>query len=134
MKLAACLLAASAAIAPSPAVAQGLDFNAYRTQVEPLFLKARSPLNGPCVVCHSKITSRLRLQSLPPGATSWTEEQSKQNFALAVALVTPGDPLKSRLLLHPLSAEAGGDPTHTGGKFWQSRNDPELITLAAWVS
>jgi len=38
--------------------------------------------------------------------------------------------MKSRLLLHPLAPEAGGDPTHTGGKFWTSSNDPEWQMIA----
>ena len=132
--------ASSAAFAASSQAAQptpSVDFDYYRTQIEPIFLKPRDPGQGagrPCASCHTTVTSRLRLQRLPPGATSWTEEQSQQNFQLAAALVTPGEPLQSRLLLHPLSTEAGGDPTHTGGKFWQSQNDPEWQTLATWVS
>ena len=78
------------------------------------------------------MASRLRLQPVAPGAVAWTEAPSRQNFQLAAALVTAGEPLKSRLL-HPLAAEAGGDPAHTGGKFWESQNDPEWQTLAAWV-
>jgi hypothetical protein len=77
--------------------------------------------------------TRLRLQPLPAGATAWTEEQSRQNFQMVFGLVIPADPLKSRLLLHPLAAEAGGDATHTGGKFWKSQDDPEWQTIAAWV-
>jgi hypothetical protein len=38
------------------------------------------------------------------------------------------------MLMHPLAAEAGGDPFHAGGKHWKSRNDPEWKTLAAWVA
>ncbi len=117
---------------PSPA----LSFDFYRTQVEPIFLKPRDAGQGAgraCASCHVSVASRLRLQPLSPGAAAWTDEQSRQNFQLAAALVTAGEPLKSRLLLHPLAAEAGGDPAHTGGKFWRSRNDPEWQTLAAWV-
>lgn len=32
---------------------------------------------------------------------------------------------------HPLAAAAGGDPTHTGGKFWETRKDPEREMIAA---
>ncbi len=45
----------------------------------------------------------------------------------------PGNPDASRLLLHPLTAAAGGDPAHDGGKHWASKDDPEWRTLAAWV-
>ena len=113
-----------------------LSFDFYRTHIEPIFLKQRDAGQGAgraCASCHTSVASRLRLQPVSPGAVAWTEEQSRQNFQLAAALVTAGEPLRSRLLLHPLAAEAGGDPAHTGGKFWQSQNDPEWQTLAAWV-
>jgi hypothetical protein len=104
-----------------------LDFEIYRTKVEPVFVK-----HG-CYTCHTKVASRLRLQPLALGATSWTEAQSRQNFEVVSRLVIRGEPLKSRLLLHPLAAEAGGDPTHTGGKFWTSQSNPEWQMLADWV-
>lgn len=115
--------------------AQSLDYQFYKTRIEPIFLKVREANGpgGPCFSCHTEVTSRLRLQPLAPGAKSWTEEQSRRNFETVSKLVVPGEPAKSRLLLHPLSADAGGDPTHSGGKHWQSQNDPEWQALAAWV-
>jgi hypothetical protein len=121
----------------APNAASALDFNFFRRNVEPIFLKERQPNEGSgnaCVQCHSKMASRLRLQPLPPGVSAYTEEQSRANFTVVSALVTPGDPDHSRLLLHPLAPAAGGDPTHTGGKFWQNRDNPEWKTIAAWVS
>ena len=47
--------------------------------------------------------------------------------------MVPGDPMASRMLMHPLAAAAGGDPFHAGGKHWQSQDNPEWQTLAAWV-
>ena len=47
--------------------------------------------------------------------------------------VVPGRPLKSKLLIHPLAEEAGGDEFHGGGHHWKSQDDPEWQTLAAWV-
>src|SRR5262245_47400198 len=44
----------------------------------------------------------------------------------------PGN-MQSKLLIHLLAAEAGGDSFHAGGKHWDSQNDPEWKTLAAWV-
>jgi hypothetical protein len=116
--------------------AKSLDFEFYRTKVEPIFLKPRQPDEGSgnaCYTCHTKVASRLRLQPLSPGATSWSVEQSRKNLEIVSRLVTPGEPLQSPLLLHPLAGEAGGDPTHTGGKFWASRDNPEWKILAAWV-
>jgi len=109
-----------------------LNYEEYRTQIEPLFLKKREG-GVRCYDCHSTLTTRLRLQSFVPGDSSWTKEQSRQNFEIVSQLVAPGDPLSSRLLLHPLAQEAGGDPAHAGGKFWKSQQDPEWQMLAAWV-
>ena len=67
--------------------------------------------------------------ALPEGATAWTDEQSRQNFEAWQRVVVPGDPLASRLLMHPLAKQAGGDPFHAGGKHWQSQSDPEFQTL-----
>lgn len=118
------------------AAAQSLDFEVYRVKIEPIFLKPRRAGEGSgnaCYTCHTRVASRLRLEPLSPGAHSWTEDQSRKNFEIVVRLVTPGQPLKSPLLLHPLATEAGGDPTHTGGKFWTSQDNPEWRTIAAWV-
>ena len=127
------------ALASSEAVQQvdALDFDYFRTYVEPLFLKPREQGEGagtPCATCHTRVVSRFRLQALSPEVASWTEEQSLQNFQVVTQLVTPGQPLDSTLLLNPLAAEAGGLTTsHTGGKFWRSRFHPDWLTLAAWV-
>jgi hypothetical protein len=48
-------------------------------------------------------------------------------------LVAPGNPEGSQLLLHPLAKEAGGDEFHSGGRQFQSKNDPDWQTIAAWV-
>lgn len=137
--LAACGVVFAMAAAGQPAL-QGTRakqesvqaFETYRTQVEPIFLKQRE--NGVrCYDCHSTMNTRLRLEPLPAGSPVWTEAESRKNFERVEELVLPGDPLKSRLLLHPLAAEAGGDPAHGGGKFWKSQRDPEWQMLADWV-
>ncbi len=109
-----------------------LDFQTYRTRIEPIFLKMRQD-GERCYDCHAALATRLRLEPLSPESSSWTEEQSRRNFETVLKLVTPSDPLKSRLLLHPLSQEAGGDPSHAGGKFWTSQDDPEWQMIADWV-
>jgi hypothetical protein len=121
----AALAGAIAAQAPT------LDFEYFKTRVEPIFL-AKRPGHARCYVCHSFSTS-FRLQKLSPGASTWNEEQSRRNFEVVQAFVVPGDPLASRLLAHPLAPEAGGDPFHSGGKHWDSQNNPEWKTLADWV-
>jgi YVTN family beta-propeller protein len=131
-----CRLCAEINLAPSAVGARqaqsSLDFETYRTRIEPIFLKRRQ--NGArCYDCHSVIATRLRLEPLVAGSSSWNDEQSRKNFEGVSQLVTPGDPSKSRLLLHPLAQEAGGDATHTGGKFWTSQEDPEWRMIADWV-
>src|SRR5256885_1299527 len=110
-----------------------LDFEIYRTRIEPILLKTREG-GVRCYDCHSVMVTRLHLERLPEGNSAWTEQQSRQHFKVVSQLVTPAEPLKSRLLLDPLSPEAGGDPTHTGGKFWKSQDDPEWRMIADWVS
>jgi hypothetical protein len=73
------------------------------------------------------------LEKLSPGNTFWTEEQSRRNFEVVSLLVTPGEPLSSRLLMHPLSPDAGGDFYHGGSKQFASQDDPDWVTLAEWV-
>ena len=124
--------ATTSQVTSAPAAGSSLDFQVYKTRIEPIFLKQREG-GFRCYDCHSVVNTRLRLQLLSPGSASWTEEQSRLNFDAVSKLVTPGDPLKSRLLLHPLSPEAGGDQFHTGGKLWKSQNDPEWMTVAEWV-
>ena len=115
-----------------PVATLSLDFETYRTRIEPIFLKLRDS-GTRCYDCHSTLTTRLRLEPLDPSSSSWTESQSRKNFAFVQQLVTPGDPLKSKLLLHPLAPAAGGDPMHSGGKFWPTQSDPEWQMLAEWV-
>lgn len=126
--------AAADASSTTSTAAQSLDFELYRARVEPIFLKTRQGGAGSCLSCHSRIRGRFRLERLSEGAASWSEEQSRLNFEVVARLVSPGEPLTSRLLLHPLAVEAGGAAVHAGGKFWQSQDDPEWQTLAAWVN
>ncbi|MDR1990470.1 MAG: hypothetical protein LBQ09_09610 [Acidobacteriaceae bacterium] len=118
--------------APPPSVAARatLDYEFFKTRVQPIFL-AKRPGHARCITCHE--TGTPRLTELEPGATTFTEEQSQRNFAAWQRVVVPGNPEASRLLMHPLAKAAGGDPFHAGGKHWQSKSDPEWQTLAAWV-
>ena len=108
-----------------------LDYEYFKTRVEPIFLKKR-PGHARCIACHGQGTP-MRLQPLDPGATTWTEEESRMNFdAVRRVAVVPGS-LKSKLLMHPLAEDAGGDFYHNGGKHFQTQNDPEWQTLRNWV-
>jgi hypothetical protein len=114
-----------------PPAASALDFEFFRTRVQPIFLAKREGLTR-CVSCHSKGTP-MRLQELSPGTTLWNDEQSRRNFQAVVARVVPYNINQSKLLLHPLVAEGGGTFYHSGGKHWNSFLDPEWQTLANWV-
>src|SRR5712692_9372115 len=107
-----------------------LDFEFFKTKVQPIFL-AKRPGHARCVSCHASGTP-LRLQPLSPGSTTWNEEESRKNFEAVRRMVVPGS-AKSILLIHPLAELAGGDFFHNGGKHWNSQNDPEWQILKAWV-
>ena len=108
------------------------DYQYYKNKVEPIFLKQRGE-HARCYACHSQNAVTFHLQRMSPGNTTWTEEQSRLNFENVSRLVTPGDTTDSVLLLHPLAPEAGGDPFHSGGRQFESRNDPDWKTIAEWV-
>ena len=109
-----------------------LDYDIYRNQVEPIFLKKR-PGHGRCYNCHAESNNAFRLEKLSPGSKSWSEEQSQRNFQTIAALVVAGNPDASKLLLHPLAPEAGGLAFHSGGRQFDSKNDPDWKILAQWV-
>ena len=116
---------------PGSPAASVLDFEFFRTKVQPIFLAKREG-HTRCVSCHSKGTP-MRLEALSPGAATWTEEQSRKNFQIVRTKVVPYNLLSSRLLLQPLASEGGGTFYHSGGKHWNSFLDPEWQTLANWV-
>lgn len=115
---------------PAPGSSPGLDFEFFKANVQPLFV-AKRPGHARCIACHGAGTP-LRLQPLAPGSTSWTDEESRKNFEAIRRVVVPGNE-KSRLLVHPLEEQAGGDFYHSGGKHWASQQDAEWRLLRAWV-
>jgi len=117
--------------APGSAAAAYLDFEYFKTRVQPIFLAKREG-HTRCANCHMHGTP-MRLQELAPGATTWNEDQSKRNFQVVAVRVTPRSLSQSKLLLHPLLTDAGGTFYHSGGKHWNSFLDPEWQTLANWV-
>jgi hypothetical protein len=129
-------LAAAISLADLPFVESKtptLDYKFFKINVEPIFLKKREG-HTRCYVCHEESNNAFRLEKLPGGSAFWTEEQSRKNFDTVSALVVPGDPANSRLLLQPLAPEAGGNIFHSGGRQFASKNDPDWKTLAQWVS
>ena len=115
----------------SSTVSASLNFEFFKTNVQPIFL-AKRPGHARCVACHAVNTSALHLEPLSPGSTTWNEEESRKNFESVQRVVVSGK-LESPLLIHPLAEQAGGDFFHSGGKHFNSQNDPEWQTLKAWV-
>jgi hypothetical protein len=115
------------------ASAQSLDFETFKTRVEPIFLKKR-PGHARCVACHVEAATAFKLQPLAPDAKTWTEEQSRKNFEMVLKVVTPGDPGSSRLLIHPLAHDGGGDQFHGGGRQFASKDDQDWKIIADWVA
>src|SRR5258708_38740862 len=107
------VVSAVALYAPVPFAAQGpsasrpsLDYEFFKTRVEPIFLEKRWPDHARCYVCHE--ISRhgggpLSLERLSPGMSSSTEGQSCPHFQVGSKLVTHCYPLTSLLLLMPLA-------------------------------
>lgn len=125
-----CVAIGSVSSQPKP---PSLNFEFFVRRVEPIFLDKR-PSHARCYVCHVESNNAFRLEKLAPGSRSWTDEQSRRNFEVVSILVNPGDPATSRLLLHSLAPEAGGDVFHSGGRQFASKADPAWKTLAAWVN
>src|SRR5260370_10668849 len=70
-----------------------LDYEFFKTRVEPIFLKKRSDDHARCYVCHQVMRhggGPLSLAMLPPGPSFWTEEQSRRTFEVLANLAVPG--------------------------------------------
>ena len=136
---AACLLVAAAGSlqqagsqpASSPAASASLDYEFFKSKVQPVFLAKRDG-HARCVVCHTFNNAPFKLVPLSPGSTSWNEEQSRRNFELVKRVAMPGF-VESKLVKHPLAEEAGGDPHHGGAQQFASQQDPDWLTLKAFV-
>jgi len=123
---------APADLGAQPKAKPALDYDFYKSRVEPIFLKKKMG-HTRCVVCHSESNNFLKLEPLSPAKT-WTDEQSRRNFEAVSKLVNPGEPMVSRLLMHPLAPEGGGDVFHSGGRQFSSISDPDWKTMAQWVN
>lgn len=123
--------------ASTDAQAPQLDYDFFKTRVEPIFLKKRSDDHARCYTCHQMMRhggGPLSLEMLPTGATFWTEEQSRHNFDTVSKLVVPGKPELSLFLRMPMAPEAGGlADTHQGGRQFASEGDPDWKNMKAWV-
>ena len=110
-----------------------LDYDYFKARVEPIFLTKRDG-HARCFVCHSDSNNAFRLQKVSEKTHKWSDEESRKNFVAASALVVPGNPEKSHLLMYPLAPEAGGSIYHSGGRQFNSKDDPQWQAMAAWVN
>ena len=109
-----------------------LDYEYFKSKVQPIFFTKR-PGHAPCVMCHAEANNMLRLQKLPHDKT-WSEDDTRKNFDTVSKIVEAADdPLQSKILLHPLAPEAGGDPFHSGGRQFADKNDPNWKIIADWA-
>jgi hypothetical protein len=132
------IVAAAAALAVSqsnaaPRNVPNLDYEFFKQRVEPVFLAKRAD-HARCAMCHVESNNAFRLEKLSADAKAWNDEQSRRNFEMVSKLVNPGDPDTSRLTLHPLGPEGGGDVYHSGGRQFASKRDAAWRTLAAWIN
>jgi hypothetical protein len=112
--------------------AAALDYAYFKAKVQPIFV-AKRPGHAPCVMCHAEANNMLRLQKLPLGKT-WSEEDTRKNFDTVSKIVEAAeDPLQSKILMHPLAPEAGGDAYHNGGRQFESKDDPSWKVIADWA-
>lgn len=125
------VLLAVAATVTLTAQAPQLDFEFFKTRVQPILLAKREG-HARCYACHSTGTP-YRLQRLSPGASTWNDEQSHKNFQSTAAMVNLQDPEASPLLTFPLAEKAGGNHFHPGGKHWDSKTAPEWQILDQWA-
>jgi hypothetical protein len=110
-----------------------LDYDFYKAKVQPIFLEKRAG-HAPCAMCHAGAENMLHLEKLPDGQSAWTDEQTRKNFDTVSKIVEASDdPLKSKILMHPLAPEAGGDAFHSGGRQFANKNDPDWKLIAAWA-
>jgi hypothetical protein len=112
--------------------AASLDYEYFKAKVQPIFVTKR-PGHAPCVMCHAEANNMLRLQKLPHDKT-WSEDDTRKNFDTVSKIVEAADdPLQSKILMHPLAPEAGGDAFHNGGRQFENKDDPSWKTIADWA-
>ena len=127
---AAAVAAVVVATASFGSQAATLDYEYFKAKVQPIFLTKR-PGHARCVMCHAEANNMLKLEKLPEGQTTWTEEQTRKNFDTVSKIINAvDDPLTAKILIHPLAPEAGGDSYHSGGRQFANRNDPYWKTIA----
>jgi len=108
-----------------------VDFEFFQSCVQRIFLTT-TPGALPCAECHTSGAAGFA-RPIGDGRDFWNEAESRRNFSVIERLIEPGQPTRSRFLMHPLAYAGGGDYTHNGPRRWTSMDDPEWQMLASWV-
>src|SRR5215472_13777371 len=87
--LASALPFGASQIQAAPAASASLDYQFFKTRVEPVFLTKRTG-HTRCVVCHTQNNAPFHLVPLSAGSASWNEAQSQQNFQLIQRVAIAG--------------------------------------------
>src|SRR5262245_42955026 len=128
------VVAALMALPPTDARTQtALSYDYFKANVQPIFITKR-PGHTRCIVCHAGANNAMRLTPLAAGAANFSEEQSKTNFETVSRIVVPGKPMESHFLTHPLQPQFGGGMYHSGGRQFETTDDPDWKKMAAWVN
>ena len=108
-------LVLAALAAPAAQAETVLDYGFFKRKVEPVFLKKRAD-HARCAVCHQLSNNAFRLEKLPEGASFWTEEQSKKNFATVSTPFGFTEPLRvAPLSVMPVATDVAADGAGGGG-------------------
>lgn len=115
---------------------QALDFEFFKTKVEP-YLAKPSGDGQSCVQCH--VTHTLFKLDRPDAQGIFTAEQSRRNFTNALKVVNLEYPESSLMLRKPMST-AGSEGvvgasqlSHGGGKRWEDEDSDAYRNILRWV-
>ena len=75
----------------STKAASALDYEFFKAKVQPIFV-AKRPGHTRCFLCHADpgVHARFALVPLSPGAATWDETQTRENFELIKRVAFPG--------------------------------------------
>jgi len=118
-------------------VAEYLNYEFFKTRVQPLLSAVTGSDGKSCAHCHSTHTI-LRLNR-PDERGSLTEEQIRDNYFSALKVVNLLEPEKSLLLQKPLADATtegilhSGKIPHGGGKRWDGPDSAAYKTVLEWI-
>ena len=124
-------------VRPQSTAASGLDFEVYRTRIEPIFLKERAPNEGAgmCVNCHARIATRHAAAAAVRGREGAGRRSSRGRISKPWHVSSSRVTSSEERARHS-SAGAGRRRRRRstpGGKFWTTQDNPEWQAVSAWM-